>query len=195
MSVQINYKSAYKKNSINSVLFVDEKYSISALKKFISNSEYSFVLDLLKTRDLKKKITSFDINSKRKIILVSIKKNLKNSEAENLGAKFYDLYKELKQKEFIVNSDSLSNQQNNIIGHFLHGIKLKSYKFEKYKTKKNKNKIYIAVIGKNIPNIKNQLKFNAIEEGTFYARDLVSEPGNILHPDEYAKRINSLKKL
>ena len=194
MSVQINYKSAYKKNSINSVLFVDEKYSISALKKFISNSEYSFVLDLLKTKDLNKKITSFDINSKRKIILVSLKKNLKNSEVENLGAKFYDLYRELKQNEFILNSDSLSNQHNNIIGHFLHGIKLKSYKFEKYKTKKNKNKIYIAVIGKNIPNIKNQFKFNAIEEGTFYTRDLVSEPGNVLHPDEYAKRINSLKK-
>ncbi len=164
MSVQINYKSTYKKNSINSVLFVDEKYSISALKKFISNSEYSFILDLLKTRDLKKKITSFDINSKRKIILVSLKKNLKNSEAENLGAEFYHLYRELKQNEFVVNSDSLSNQQNDIIGHFLHGIKLKSYKFEKYKTKKNKNKIYIAVIGKNIPNIKNQFKFNAIEE-------------------------------
>ena len=93
MSVQINYKSAYKKNSINSVLFVDEKYSISDLKKFISNSEYSFVLDLLKTRDLNKKIISFDINSKRKIILVSLKKNLKNYEAENLGAKYYDLYK------------------------------------------------------------------------------------------------------
>jgi len=194
MSVQINYKSTYKKNSINSVLFVDEKYSISALKKFISNSEYSFVLDLLKTIDFNKKITSFDINSKRKIILVSLKKNLKNSEAENLGAKFYDLYRELKQNEFILNSDSLSNQHNNIIGHFLHGIKLKSYKFEKYKSKKNKDKIYISVIGKNIPNIKNQFKFNAIEEGTFYARDLVSEPGNVLHPDEYAKRINSLKK-
>ena len=25
-------------------------------------------------------------------------------------------------------------------------------------------------------------------------RDLVSEPGNILHPDEYAKRLVSLKK-
>ena len=131
MSVQINYKSAYKNNSKNSVLFVDEKYNISALKKFISNSEYSFVLDLLKTRDLKKKITSFDINSKRKIILVSLKKSLKNSEAENLGAKFYELYKELKHNEFIVNSDSLSNQKSNIIGYFLHGIKLKSYKFEK----------------------------------------------------------------
>ena len=47
---------------------------------------------------------------------------------------------------------------------------------------------------KNKPSINNQLKFRALEEGTFYARDLVSEPGNILHPDEYVKRINSLKK-
>ena len=33
-----------------------------------------------------------------------------------------------------------------------------------------------------------------MKKGTFYARDLVSEPGNILHPDEYAKRLNSLRK-
>ena len=39
---------------------------------------------------------------------------------------------------------------------------------------------------------KDLLKFKALEEGTFYTRDLVSEPGNILHPDEYAK--NKLTK-
>ena len=42
-------------------------------------------------------------------------------------------------------------------------------------------------------NAKN-LRFKALEEGIFFARDLVSEPGNILHPDEYAKRLKSLKK-
>ena len=194
MSVQINYRPGFKKNSTNIVLFVDEKYSISSLKKFLSGSEYSFVLDLLKMQDLKKKIICFDINSKRKIILVSLKKNIKNAEAENLGAKFYDQFKKLKQNEFIVNSDTLLNHKKNIIGHFLHGIKLKSYKFEKYKTKQINYKISILVIGKNIPNMKDQLKLNSIEEGTFYTRDLVSEPGNVLHPDEYAKRINSLKK-
>ena len=39
------------------------------------------------------------------------------------------------------------------------------------------------------------MRFKSIEDGTFYARDLVSEPGNILHPDEYAKRVRTLKKL
>ena len=83
----------------------------------------------------------------------------------------------------------------NFICHFLHGLKLKSYEFKKYKTKKNTREILINVLGsKNKPSQKNQLKFKAIEEGTFYARDLVSEPGNVLHPDEYAKRLNNLKK-
>ena len=57
--------------------------------------------------------------------------------------------------------------------------------------KKIQKIILINVLGnKNKPSVQNQLKFKALEEGTFYARDLVSEPGNVLHPDEYAKRIN-----
>ena len=61
--------------------------------------------------------------------------------------------------------------------------------------KKNKKLVFINVIGnKNKISSQDQLRFRALEEGTFFARDLVSEPGNILHPDEYAKRINSLKK-
>ena len=46
---------------------------------------------------------------------------------------------------------------------------------------------------KIIPSGQDILKFKALEEGTF-ARDLVSEPGNVLHPDEYAKRLNLFKK-
>ena len=45
-----------KKNWDNLILFTDEKYNISALKKHISSNEYLFVLDLIKTKDKKKKI-------------------------------------------------------------------------------------------------------------------------------------------
>ena len=63
------------------------------------------------------------------------------------------------------------------------------------KQKKIKKIFLLIITGKNIILTKRiKLKFKAIEEGTFYTRDLVSEPGNILHPDEYAKRLNSLKK-
>ena len=67
--------------------------NVSKLKKHISSSEYSFVSDLLKTTDLKKKIVTFDISSKKKIILISITKNITSSGVENLGAKFYDILK------------------------------------------------------------------------------------------------------
>ena len=195
MSILINYKtSSFKKSASNIVLFVDEKFNVKKLKKNLLVSEHSFVSEMLKINNLKKKIIAFEISSKRKIILVSLKNNLSISGAVNLGAKFYEQFKDFKNSEYYINSDTILNQSNNIVGNFLHGIKLKSYRFEKYKTKKNKINITINVTGKNKPSLQEQIKFKAVEDGTFYTRDLVSEPGNILHPDEYAKRINSLKK-
>ena len=58
-------------------MFTDEKFNISPLRKFLSNLEFSYIYDLLKTSDLKKKLLVFEISSKKKIILISIKKNLK----------------------------------------------------------------------------------------------------------------------
>ena len=195
MNIKVNFKKqAFNKSNANLILFADEKFNITGIKKHISNSEYSYISDLLNNKDDKKKIVTFDISSKKKIILVSLKRNLTDSDLENLGAKCYVILNELKETEYVVNSDSVPNGFKNILGYFLHGIKLKSYKFEKYKTKKDKGNIFLNVVGKNIPSSKDQLKFNSIEEGTFYTRDLVSEPGNVLHPDEYAKRIKSLSK-
>ena len=137
----------------------------------------------------------FEANSKKKIVLISIKKNLKTFEIENLGAEFYQRVNYGKNSEYTIISDSVQSKNENFLGFFLHGLKLKSYKFKKYKSKKESRLIKINVIGnKNIPSKKNQLKFKALEEGTFFARDLVSEPGNVLHPDEYAKRLSQLKK-
>ena len=195
MSLQINYKnSSQKKISQNLVLFVDDTFSIKAIKKYILHKEYSYISDILSISDKKKNIIEFEINSKKKIILVSIKKNIRSSEAENLGAKFYDKFKNSKINIFSINCDTVSSSLKNFIAYFLHGLRLKSYNFEKYKSKSTKRKISINIIGKSKPSLNDQIKFKAIEEGTFFARDLVSEPGNILHPDEYAKRLVSLKK-
>ena len=77
MSIQINYKNSDLKKSIgNLVLFVDQNYNISVLIKYISKTEFSYISDLLKTRDLKKEILFFKIDSKRNIFLVSIANDL-----------------------------------------------------------------------------------------------------------------------
>ena len=196
MSIKINYsKKLSGKTPSNLVLFCDEKYRTNELKKYLSNNEFFYVNDLLKTNDAKNNLFVFEVNSKKKIVLVSIKNNLKTADVENLGAEFYKKVNHGKNKEYFIISESVLAKQNNFLGHFLHGLKLKSYEFKKYKTKKDNRIISINVVGdKNKPSTENQIKFKALEEGTFYARDLVSEPGNILHPDEYAKRLNLLKK-
>ena len=196
MSIKINYlNKSTGKTSSNLVLFVNEKFNTMNLKQFISSTEFTYIDDLLKSNDLKKNIFVFEVSSKKKIVLISIKKDLKNFDIENLGAEFYGRINYGKNSEYFINSDSINSKHKNFIGYFLHGLKLKSYEFNKYKKKKETRVISINVIGnKNKPSAHNQLKFQALEEGTFYARDLVSEPRNIIHPNEYTKRNNSLKK-
>jgi len=194
MTVQILYK--INDDSKNQVLFVEDNYNINTIKKHVSSADLSYIKEILKNNDLKKKILSLDLNSKKRLILLSIKKKLESSDIENLGADFYNYIKSRNISKLSIISNTLnSRSEKDFIGHFLHGLKLKSYEFNIYKTKKEKKIILINVIGKkNNLTIRNDLKFKALEEGTFFTRDLVSEPGNILHPDEYAKRLIKLKK-
>ena len=195
MTIRLKFSNSTNRPSGNIVFFVDEKFNSKNIKKYTTSYEFSFINDLLKSCDLKKNIFFFELNSKRNIILISIKKNVKSIDIENLGAEFYGRIRSEKKNQYFINSDTIISKQDNFIGHFLHGLKLKSYEFKKYKSKKNNKIISIEVLGVKNKLSKDKLsKFKALEEGTFFARDLVSEPGNILHPDEYAKRLNLLKK-
>ena len=164
MTIKIKYLTKMGgKTSANLVLFTNEKFNINSLKKFLSNSEFSYINDLLKTSDIKKNLFVFEVNSKKKIVLISIKNNLRTSDIENLGAEFYGRVNYGKNSEYFVNSDSVSSKQNDFLGYFLHGLKLKSYEFKKYKTKKETRIISINVFGnKNKPSAQNQLKFKAL---------------------------------
>ena len=56
MKIEINFKNQVSDKSIgNLILFVDEKLNITGLKKILSNSEYSYINDLIKSEDQKKK--------------------------------------------------------------------------------------------------------------------------------------------
>ena len=99
MKIEINFKNRVSNQSTgNLILFVDEKLNITGLKKVLVNTEYSYISDLIKSEDKKKKILTFDISSKKKIFLISFKDNFKSSDAENLGAECYNVFSKLKKK-------------------------------------------------------------------------------------------------
>ena len=156
MSIKINYKNNIStKSSANLVLFVDENFNIRDLKKYISKAEFSYIADLLKNSNLKKDLLFFEVNSKKTIFLIAIKKDTRVVDVENLGAKFHSNINFDKKNEYFVNSDTINSKIKNFLGHFLHGLKLKSYEFNIYKSKKSKKIVTINVVGgKNKVSIK-----------------------------------------
>jgi leucyl aminopeptidase len=80
------------------------------------------------------------------------------------------------------------------------GARLRSYSFDRYKTKKKDGddkpatrKIAIGV-GDVAAAKKAFATRDAIAQGVVIARDLVNEPANVLYPEEFARRTQSLKK-
>ncbi len=198
MTVQVLYKNKSKSSNLGVIaLFSEDKFQIKNAKSILSKNQASYVEKILKTKKKSKEnIISLNLNEKTTLILISLKKDLKSSDVENIGAEFFNFMKKNLFDDVSIFTESVrSKPGRDFIGRFMHGLKLKSYEFNIYKSKKTKNIITINLIGKQSSLfIKNKLKFKALEEGTFFTRDLVSEPGNILHPDEYAKRLLKLKK-
>ena len=74
MSIKLNYsKNSINKISSNLVLFCDEKYKNTGLKKYVSDNEFSYISDLIKTIDFKKNLYVFELNSKKNSISINQK--------------------------------------------------------------------------------------------------------------------------
>ncbi len=201
MSIKITYKTGSNDKSIkNYVLFSDEEFKINGLSRLsISKSSNQISKLIISNKSKKKDFISFNLNSDQKIILIKIKNKLTATDNEKKGANFYNYLKSNLIFDVTFLTNNINTTQNNnktFIEEFLHGMQLKSYNFNKYKTKHEEKKIDVTILGskKNI-NKKKFDRFSSILEGTKYTKDLVSEPGNILHPDEYAKRLLKLKKI
>ena len=91
----------------------------------------------------------------------------------NIGGKYYSKYKE--QVDHIYYDSDMPKEVYD-------GAMLARYSFSKYKTKDAPSTADIHV--EEIESGEH------LHESIYFARDLVSEPGNVLYPAEYAKRIN-----
>ncbi len=184
MKLKLNFVSKKPKQGLkNELIFIKNK----------SFKTQNFnITEVLKNEIFKeKKILQINNNFSNFILVNCIDIN-KTSDFENLGSRLFDFLSENKIKNTFLNSNiqKITDLQ---IERVLHGATLKSYSFEIYKTKNDKNFTNIYLIGHN-KNNKLRTRLDALTAGIILTRDLVSEPGNILHPDEYVKRILKLRK-
>ena len=149
MTIQVVYKNKAKSGNQDVIaVFANEKFQIKNTSDFFSKNETSSLERILKNKkNTKENIISFNINEKTTVILISLKKDLKSFDVENLGAVFYNFIKKNLFKNLSIITGSIKSKPGkDFIGRFVHGIKLKSYEFNIYKSKKTKNII------KNIKN-------------------------------------------
>jgi leucyl aminopeptidase len=84
--------------------------------------------------------------------------------------------------------------------HAAMGARLSSYRFDAYRTKLKPEQqptlaiVEIAMDGTAAAKARAE-KDSAIVEGVFFARDLVSEPPNVLYPESFAERLRDLETL
>ncbi len=200
MSIKLSIKKTLNQNVVkNYVFFTNEDFKINALDKSAVGKYSDLIKKTINSNDLKnKEFLSFNLNPYQKIILIKIKKDQSPLENEKTGAKFFSYISSnlfYKVSFFEQNIYQIKSNSKNFFDEFILGVKLKSYVFNKYKTKKNDKTLDFDLFIK-----RNQIKFNknkryiSLIEGSNFTKDLVSEPGNILHPDEYAQRLKKLKK-
>ena len=141
MSIKISpKKNLNEKNIKNYVLFSDEDFKISQLSNLSLNKYSTIISKSIKSFNQKEgTFLSFNLNPDQKIILVKLDKNLSASEIEKRGAELYTFLKKnnIFEITFILNNAKEHINKNKFfLDEFLHGVNLKSYEFNKYKTKK-----------------------------------------------------------
>ena len=135
-----------------------------------------------------------------RIIILGVNKNSSFSDIDlgKLGSTITTILnnKKIKEASLILNDKTFNANE---VALLLYGITLNTYRFNKYFSDKKKIRENfletINLFSANYKNIKNEWKrFNAIKEGVFLTRDLVSEPSNNLTPLLLSKEALKLRK-
>ena len=140
MSIKITYKNNKSESSIqNYALFTNEKFQIYGLRKLSIHNASNQINKIIRTyNDLNKKsFLFFNLSPNKKLLLIKLKDSQKFIENEKIGAKFYDFLKldpNLKLTFYESNIKDTSSKNKNFFDEFIHGFKLKSYIFDKYKS-------------------------------------------------------------
>lgn len=133
------------------------------------------------------------------------KEDLDAATFERIGGHLFSALKRSRDEAVEVRLDSLNAkglESGETLAHVAFGAQLKGWYSDKYKVKKKLKKADAVALKKLSFLTSSEKEAKAafgtlapVAEGVFFARDLVTEPANVLYPETMAKRLKELEKL
>jgi len=208
--MDINF-SNLKTISKVAVFLVSDKKKLSPVLKKLDDESKGLISKAIAENKFEGKRNSFTSvifpgNQFSKIILAGTgEASTKPAEKamRELGAEIQSMLSTHKVKDasIVIEENLYGNAPAVAAANIAYGAKLKSFSFLKYFTKKKEEekpqlKKLTINLGAEKEAVKRFEKLDAIAEGVFLARTVVSEPPNVLYPETYAEIIkNELKPL
>ncbi len=204
MSFKTTYSKTARKSPDTAILLVFDGAKLGAEGRRIDKSSNGHVSQVLKKSDFSGKngetltLTLPGKAAYGRVVLVGLGKpgKLNAVEAEDAGGKaFHTIERAGTKAVLFVDAESSALKAPELAARFVAGVRLRSYKFDKYKSakksdKKDKKLVSLdVVVAKHLEAEKLDKRLAAVAEGVFLARDLVNEPPNHILPDMFARRI------
>jgi leucyl aminopeptidase len=122
---------------------------------------------------------------------------LKGTDVESVAASLYHATKSAGFADLAIDMGSFPAEQ---VAHAMFALTLASYRFDKYfgaaKLEKAPSLKSVTLICDDVAEVEAAYApLKAIADGVIVARDLVSEPANVLYPQSYADRIKGFESL
>lgn len=133
------------------------------------------------------------VEGSQRILIAKVDGTPSRKKYEEAGAALYNKFIEGVDRELVLDV----RHQDEALLHIAAGILIASWRFDKYRTVKERTHLdELTLICSNPKEMKLRFaKSQALLEGITYARNLTSEPPNLLPPMLYAERLKELKEL
>ncbi|MBD24034.1 MAG: leucyl aminopeptidase [Candidatus Marinimicrobia bacterium] len=137
-----------------------------------------------------------------KVVLIGLGdvRDLRETAAERIGAIAYKIIAREPLATIVLDVPfSVGISAGVVASHIAGGVQLRSYRFNKYRTKEDKSekpKLRSLVIQCDEPATAKAsfASIRPVAEGIFFTRDLTSEPANIIYPASFSARTKDLEK-
>lgn len=196
--MKLQFVTSQPKKTEALVIFVHEGGRLGANGAALDKKAGGYLRAMLKALDHKGKageIASALDKAGHHVVLAGLGKPADTMEFEKAGSALFAKLVALKAASASIIVESEKKPGPDIVAaHLALGMRLNSYRFDKYRTKPEKNgKPNLGqvsfVLARAAAAKKAYAPLEKIVQGVFWTRDLVSEPGNVLYPASFAARI------